>query len=311
MRIGWLALAAASCVACAAPTEEDAASNDAALSTPALTALQKHKAELLTSIWENGTTVLQYGYCENIGDGRGYTSGRAGFCSGTGDAIEVVRCLENSGTNAMSKYLPALTALETASNGTGEDQASTTALDAAGSYCADWTATAAASSAFRACQDTVVSKTYFAPALARAKKWGLTSALTIAELYDAEINHGEGGVDALIAKANADVGLKSAPTTALSRTRESAWLGAFLARRVATLQADPTWRDAVDRVAVYEQMRRAGNFDLSAAIHTTASSKALFPDVAGLASSGYPACAIAASGTVTGDDACTDASPKN
>ena len=183
-------------------------------------------------------------------------------------------------------------------------------LDAAGRYCKDWTA-ATASSAFRACQDKVVSDLYFSPALARAKKWGLTTPLTIAELYDAEINHGESGVDELIAKANGDLGIKTAPTSSVTSARESAWLHAFLQRRVSTLQADATWRNAVDRVATYERLRRDGNFDFSAPFDTLSKAKALFPSVAGLSDSGYPACSIDTIARVTGDSDCTNASPKN
>ena len=35
----------------------------------------------------------QYRYIEDIGDGRGYTAGIVGFCSGTGDMLQVVRAL--------------------------------------------------------------------------------------------------------------------------------------------------------------------------------------------------------------------------
>jgi chitosanase len=47
---------------------------------------QQHATiDQLTSLFENSTPILQYGYCENINDGRGFTAGRAGFCSGTGE----------------------------------------------------------------------------------------------------------------------------------------------------------------------------------------------------------------------------------
>jgi hypothetical protein len=39
-----------------------------------------------------------------------------------------------------------------------------------------------------------VSDLYSGPALAHAKRWGLSTALTKAELYDAELNHGDDGV---------------------------------------------------------------------------------------------------------------------
>ena len=85
---------------------------ETALVSGGLTAVQKKKAEMLTSIWENSTTNLQYGYCQDIMDDRGYTCGRAGFCTGCGDLVEVVDCFNKKfGTgpqNLLAKYLPAL-----------------------------------------------------------------------------------------------------------------------------------------------------------------------------------------------------------
>ena len=78
-----------------------------------LTDVQKAKAAALTSIWENSTPVLAYGYSQDIGDNRGYTSGRAGFCTGTGDAIVVVQCYAAAKPgNALAKFIPELVRLE-------------------------------------------------------------------------------------------------------------------------------------------------------------------------------------------------------
>jgi chitosanase len=51
----------------------------------ALTPQQHETIDQLTSLFENSTPILQYGYCEDIDDGRGLTAGRAGFTSGTGE----------------------------------------------------------------------------------------------------------------------------------------------------------------------------------------------------------------------------------
>src|SRR4051794_38398220 len=61
-----------------------------ALVKPPLTAAQHHRADQLVSTFENSTPVIQYGYIENIHDGRGYTAGRAGFTTATGDFLDVV-----------------------------------------------------------------------------------------------------------------------------------------------------------------------------------------------------------------------------
>ena len=232
--------------ACAAPAPPPTAvpAGDEPLG---MTALQKKKAEMLTSLWENGTTVLKYAYCENIGDGRGYTSGRAGFCTGTGDALEVLRCFDASfgtgGANKLHKYVPALAAIGDKLVATGHPQADTRAIDAIGPYAADWISSAndpSTAAAFDACQDRITSRLYFEPGLEVAKRWGLTTALAKAALYDAEINHGTDGVEALAKKANADTGNASqTPARApLPIAAQSAWLQSFLAHRAATLGAD-------------------------------------------------------------------------
>jgi chitosanase len=147
----------------------------------------------ITSVYENSTAVIQYQYCENINDGRGYTSGRAGFCTGTGDAIEVVECFVEalaatglSNHDRMAKYVGPLRGLK------GAD---TAPVDRLGSYCSDWTASATdpvTAAAFKHCQDRVVSELYQGPACRSARSWGITSPLFLAELYDAWINQGSG-----------------------------------------------------------------------------------------------------------------------
>jgi chitosanase len=223
--------------------------------TTGLDADQKKVAEELTSIWENDTPVLDYAYSENIGDGRGYTSGRAGFCTGTGDAIQVVACYDDAVPgNAMAKYMPGLQTIDARYQATGDDQASTAELDSIGNWPADWAASAA-DPAFRVCQDKIVDRLYYGPAMQAADKYGIQSALAKAAIYDMWINQGD---DTLIKKANAALA---------GRTfSEDEWLAQFLIARRDLMWADATWKQAVDRVAGYEKQRRAGNWDLSLSI---------------------------------------------
>src|SRR4051812_36761752 len=57
----------------------------------ALTPTQISRAFALTSLFENDTFDLQYDYVENLNDGRGYTAGRGGFTTSSGEVLEVVR----------------------------------------------------------------------------------------------------------------------------------------------------------------------------------------------------------------------------
>jgi chitosanase len=256
----------------------------------------------ITSIYENSTTALQYPYCENIGDGRGYTAGRAGFCTGTGDAVQVVRCYRRAlggAANLMAKYYPALRALGTS--------ADTTALDSLGPFCRDWAESASApatSTAFNRCQDRIAADLYEIPACQAAAAWGITSALFLAELYDAWINHGS-ALDMLIgAGKKASVRMSNEP---LSLSDESRLLDAFLRRRLDVLRSDKTWAADVDRLAPYEAARRAGNFTFVEPVDTSVKASTFWPGL-GLKDSGQPSCRLAIAGdtvSVSGDRLCT------
>src|SRR3954451_12985955 len=56
---------------------------------PGLTHAQRLRTDKLISEFENSTPVIQYCYVVALDDGRGYTVGRAGFTTATGDLLEV------------------------------------------------------------------------------------------------------------------------------------------------------------------------------------------------------------------------------
>jgi chitosanase len=123
----------------------------------------------------------QYKYIEDIGDGRGYTAGIIGFCSGTGDMLEVVQAYTDAKpNNVLAKYLPALRSV----NGTDSHQG----LDP--NFPADWRK-AAADTAFQQAQDHERDSVYFNPAVQQAKNDGLR-ALGQFIYYDAIVMHGPG-----------------------------------------------------------------------------------------------------------------------
>jgi len=64
----------------------------------------------LVSTAENSTKkwTSSYAYIEDIDDGRGYTAGVVGWCSGTGDMLDLVeRYTATTPGNPLQKYLPA------------------------------------------------------------------------------------------------------------------------------------------------------------------------------------------------------------
>jgi hypothetical protein len=54
------------------------------------TAEQRYVTDQLVAVYENTETTPQYGYIEDHHDGCGYTAGWVGFCTATGDLLEVV-----------------------------------------------------------------------------------------------------------------------------------------------------------------------------------------------------------------------------
>lgn len=223
-----------------------------------LDAAQKRRAEALTSLFENGTTEIQYGYAEALGDGRGLTAGRAGFTSATGDLLDVVeRYVARVPDSPLAAYIPRLQELAAAESDSVEG------LEGLAEAWAD----AADDPVFRDVQDEVVDETYYEPALAHAGDLSLCSALAVAALYDAIIQHGDGddpdGLPALIERATDQAGGSPA-----DGTNEEDWLSAFLDVRRGDLAhaSDPdtrdVWAESVGRCDVFEQLLDDGDWDL-------------------------------------------------
>jgi len=260
------ALALAACVAvvaCAsgatAPPASGAPGNGSELAAveagPGLADPQtKLRAARIISSFENSTVDIQYDYAEDIGDGRGITAGRAGFTSGTGDLLEVVRrYAQQRPGSALAEYVPALEA----DNGTE----STAGLDG---FTGVWAQTSRTDPLLDQIQDQVSDELYFDPAMRRAQQLGVTSALGQLIIWDTIVQHGEGDdPDGLPAIQN-EVVTRYGPVAG----NEAAWLTDFLQVRRAHLQnpADPetrdAWRDSVSRVDALESLVKAGNLEL-------------------------------------------------
>src|ERR1700754_2206918 len=76
---------------------------------------KKEYALELVSSAENSTQKWRgsYAYIEDLGEGRGYTGGIVGFCSGTSDMLAVVNAYTKAKKdNVLAGYLPALRAVD-------------------------------------------------------------------------------------------------------------------------------------------------------------------------------------------------------
>ncbi|MEV7403148.1 chitosanase [Streptomyces sp. NPDC091267] len=205
-------------------------SASAGLADPA----KKDIAMQLVSSAENSTLdwKSQYKYIQDIGDGRGYTGGIIGFCSGTGDMRKVVeRYAKARPGNPLERFLPALRAVEGTDAHTGLGRPFTGA----------W-AKAAGDAAFRSAQDAERDAAYFDPAVGQARKDGL-GALGQFIYYDAYVMHGAGDTDGT-------VGFRTMRRQALAEAHapsqggdEVDYLDAFLDARVAAIRKEPSHTD--------------------------------------------------------------------
>ena len=192
----------------------------------------------------------QYAYIQDINDGRGYTAGIIGFCSGTSDMLEVVQdYTQRSPNNVLAKYLPALKKVNGSDSHAGLDP----------NYTGDWK-TAAADVIFQQSQDSVRDDTYFNPAVSQAKTDGLR-ALGQFAYYDAIVMHGPG---------NNGVSFGGIRKAAMAKAKtpaqggdETTYLNAFLDARVAAMKTEEAHSDTTRVDTAQRVWLKAGNFDLN------------------------------------------------
>jgi hypothetical protein len=237
---------------------------------------QYQKIDVLVAMGENDAVEPAYDYAENIKDGRGYTVGKVGFCSGTGDFIIVARCYNDlKAGNGLAKYfghrdmsgkaIDGLLYYNDAFVSTMMNQGETKLIDslAAGSSFAKDCATAAADPLYRKCQDDLAASLYMAAAFKHAEERGLRGALTLGFIYDTELNFGEDddpggtpGALTTIMRADADYGASMPKDFADKPWEESKWLGYLIKERTIIMSKDSTWNSDMDQNATWEAARR-------------------------------------------------------
>ena len=220
---------------------------------------QRIIADQIISIFENYTPVIQYGYTEILNDGRGITAGRAGFTSATGDMLEVIeRYTVTVPDNPLAVYLPRLRELADDKDG------STQGLEGLEEI---WQETAN-DSAFRTVQDEVVDDYYYFPATAHAEVLGVSLPLTLLNLYDAIIQHGDGDdPDGLPVMINLTISIVGG--TPKDGIDEEVWLQEFMSIRRSVLlnpynqETQEEWSESVGRVDTLIELYESGNFLLT------------------------------------------------
>ncbi|MER5278714.1 chitosanase [Streptomyces sp. NPDC002809] len=214
---------------------------------------KKDIAMQLVSSAENSTLdwKAQYTYIQDIGDGRGYTAGIIGFCSGTGDMRNVVeRYAKARPGNPLERFLPALREVEGTDAHTGLGRPFTEAWAAAGG-----------DAAFRAAQDTERDRSYFDPAVSQAKEDGL-GALGQFIYYDAYVMHGAGDTEGTVGFRTIRRQALAADASPAEGGDEAAYLDAFLDARVAAIRKEPSHTDTSRVETAQRVFVRQGRFGL-------------------------------------------------
>jgi chitosanase len=224
-----------------APASAGAASG---LASPA----KKEIAMRLVASAENSSLDwrAQYRYIEDIRDGRGYTAGIIGFCSGTGDMLEVVQAYTHARRhNPLARFLPALKRVNGSASHAGLGRP----------FVAAWRR-AASRPAFRRAQNRERDRVYFNPAVALATADGLRSLGQFA-YYDAAVVHGLDGLRGVRQRALARAAAPAAGGD------EKAYLEAFLDERVAEMHKEAAHQDVSRIETAQRRFLRAGNLDLA------------------------------------------------
>jgi chitosanase len=227
-----------------------------------LTGLQKHRAEQLINLFENGSTDSRYDYVEALHDGRGITAGKVGFTTATGDLLVVAtEYTRRKPENSLVKFLPRLRELAE------QESDSTEGLNG---FTKAWE-TAARDAVFRSVQDDITDRVYYQPAIRHVRTLGLQTALAQAAIYDTIIQHGDGedpdSLSAIVERTN-----QAARGTPAAGVEEKIWLENFLKLRREDLahayneDTRAEWSKSVGRCDVFSMLAQQGNYNLSGVI---------------------------------------------
>ncbi|KAK9765214.1 hypothetical protein K7432_006632 [Basidiobolus ranarum] len=221
----------------------------------------KKYAEIITNVFENGDEIFGYAACEKLNDGRGFTCGRIGFTSGTGDALTVLQKYEGiAPRSALSKYIPTLKKIDTLAqcDSRRDNTNELVGFDKA------WIKTSCQDPRFNRIQDQINDGMYFIPALKFAQKMGIQSNLGKAIFYDTIIQHGW-------QMNEADINLVKILTVTGKRgyMTEKQYLEKFLKtrRQLLCCYPDDTWPPSADRVADLQAVIKKGDMNLSRPIY--------------------------------------------
>lgn len=211
---------------------------------------QRQLADEIVSIFENDTPHPQYGYIENLHDGRGFTAGREGFTTATGDLAKVVESYCSAvPENKLSPYLPVL---QDKARKVDDSMAGLDGFEHAWATCANDPALCRA-------QDEVVNQLVYLPSVNRWRAEGCKSPLALLFIYDTEVEQGDAldpdGTPAVLKKTDELAG--GSPGQGVP---EAKWLEEFLRVRRGVLlnpsnaKTKEAWSESVTRCDALEDI---------------------------------------------------------
>ncbi|MGW7640384.1 chitosanase [Streptomyces decoyicus] len=212
---------------------------------------KKEIAMRLVSSAENSSLdwKAQYKYIEDIGDGRGYTGGIIGFCSGTHDMLELVELYTHRKPgNVLARYLPALREVDGSDSHDGLDP----------DYTEDWKK-AAQDPEFQKAQNDERDRVYFGPAVERGKADGI-GVLGQFAYYDAIVMHGDGDDSTSFSGIRKRALAKAEPPA--RGGDEKTYLNAFLDARIWAMKQEEAHSDTSRVDTAQRVFLKNGNLDL-------------------------------------------------
>lgn len=208
---------------------------------------EEHPSDImlkLVSIAENSSTdwKAQINYIENINDGRGYTISIVGFCTGTGDFIQVLQEIQKiDSKHPLVKFIPLVQKVDGTPSVKGLE-----GLPAA------MKAIGINDTVFNEAMWRIIKKLYWGPALEYCKKHNLTSNLSKYIAYDTYLNFGQWDYNK---KYNLD---------SISNSDETIFLTKFLEYKQKTIEGDSSLGDKKNnRVDMQKKLLNDKNFNLS------------------------------------------------
>lgn len=214
--------------------------------------VKKDIAMQIVSSAENSSLnwKAQYKYIEDIDDGRGYTGGIIGFCSGTHDMLELVQYYTDiKPGNVLAKYLPALKKVDGSDSHSGLDP----------NFTKDWVK-AASDADFKKAQDHERDRVYFNPAVNQGKSDGV-GVLGQFIYYDAIVMHGDGGDSTSFRNIRKRALSKAKPPA--QGGNETTWLNAFLDARVWAMKQEEAHSDTSRVDTAQRVWVKKGNLNLN------------------------------------------------